>query len=311
MVHRKILTCVALLLAAALAACATPVFTGTPTPTATTDATPSLAPPTSAPTPTPTVPVAPVLPLAAVECLGVGLSGDSLRVFCHPGMSDVSLLPYPTRIEIVEGGSVDVEYYSIDPSLRKVYVKKYTIHDGSGDRTVEPVPAPMLAMHEYVFVKDELQVALGIPISSDALLAAFGAPTSDTTEEGDWEGIGPKRIREIAFEELSMTIVQEPGTDKPDLWGAWEFVVSDPGFTGPRGLKVGMTLPELVSYLGTGGFHYTLDSLTTPGLMVLAARDPYVQSIDPEVFEPSGDHDFEIRFVDGRVSSILIALILN
>jgi hypothetical protein len=70
------------------------------------------------------------------------------------------------------------------------------------------------------------------------------------------------------------------------------------------------TLQELVAYLGTGGFHYTLDSLAAPGLMTLAARSPYVESIDPEVFEPE-DHDLEIRFTDGRISSIRIAVILN
>jgi hypothetical protein len=312
MMVRKRTLVVVLLLAAALSACATSTASPTtpPTEAVTPQPTPSLAPPTSSPTPEPTVPAIPVLPFAAVECLGIGLSGDSLRAICHPGMSDTSLLPYPTRIEIIEGGSVDIEYYSIDPALDKVNVKRFTIHDGSGDRTVEAVPALKLAMHEYVFVKDDLQVALGIAISADALLATFGTPTSDTTEEGDWEDTGPKRIREIAFEELSLTIVQAPDTSKPDLWGAWEFVVSDPGFTGPRGLKVGMTLPELVAYLGTGGFHYTLDSFSAPGLMVLAARSPYEESVDPEVFGP-GDHDFEIQFVDGRVATIRIALILN
>jgi hypothetical protein len=65
--------------------------------------------------------------------------------------------------------------------------------------------------------------------------------------------------RRIAFEKISLTLVQYSRDLHTDRWSIWEMSIKDPGFANTRGIAVGLSLTETLQKISNGEFGYSMN----------------------------------------------------
>lgn len=196
----------------------------------------------------------PVIPKALFDLLGIGATGYMVKQYAGMDTQYPKEMLYEARIQ--DGGTVRFQYSSQEDDG---IITEMRISDSSGERTIAPEP-DSYPMKDFIFERGVVSLKVAAPIlESD--FAIFGKILSDetTVSTGDEAfGSGEFLTRKIAFEKVSMTIVQYSRELHTDRWLIWELSLRDPSYATSRGLKVGLGFSETLSMFHTGEFKYNI-----------------------------------------------------
>jgi hypothetical protein len=208
--------------------------------------------PTPSPTPTPTP--LPILPDWFLPYVGIGFGVNSLNSVLGEDIPAESRLGFPTY-RLSGGGTVHFEY-----SDRVVDMPIVSRIEVEGRPAIVP-------SHDAVPVND-FRIDLGGGLSVEPLDAVtiarmtgvLGVPVNDATLRYDSPIDGSRSyFRTLDFIGLEVTLSQAVDAPDKSKWVVESIVFSSADYETPRGLKVGMTLPEIQKRFGTDEFCMYLD----------------------------------------------------
>ncbi len=235
----------------------------------------------------------PVIPQALFDMLGIGATGHMVKQFAGMDTQYPKEMLYEARIQ--DGGIIRFQYSSQEADG---IITGMRISDSSGERTIAPVP-DSYPMKDFIFESGVVSLKVdGLILERD--FAIFGKILSDetTVSTGDEAfGGGEFLTRKLAFEKISMTLVQYSENLHTDRWFICEISLRDPSYVTSRGLKVGLGVSETLSMFHTGEFKYNIH-----------LTDGRVDSIDlSKSFADDAENEFietQILFANDVISEI-------
>ncbi len=283
-------------------ATATPAgTTGTPTPAAgdtpTSGPTPTKGPtaaPTKGPTATPTPPY-PILPVAALDRIGIGVTALSFGTLGIDGMPPIDA-DSGTGADFILSDGRPIHFDEAS-SYHGNYITGYRI-DGSPAVTPQPDTAPVA---DCEFTVDGFALRSQQDVRFTELTAALGAPSDDVTIDTEWIYFHVNE-RTLTYPGLTIVLQQDHAAKDKDVWNLFSILVTRSDLATPRGLKVGMTEREILQLFDTGDF------------MILVSGIPSTVA-EMEVFRNSGSGqpgsdafagEIRIDFVDGKATRIAL-----
>ena len=123
----------------------------------------------------------------------------------------------------------------------------------------------------------------------------LGQPLTVKIETVTDEERGKCRIKTAVYQGLQLVLLQLENTAQPARWGVIRLTSTVPAYTTPRGLKIGMSYPEVLRMLGTGEFNIYPDNLPNP------------QRVEINKMDLANDGEYAeayLLFSAGRLSSI-------
>ena len=161
------------------------------------------------------------------------------------------------KARIGEDGLAIFEYSS---SEADGFITMIRIVDSTGERTITP-SLDLYPFKDFVFERGVVSLKTpGRILESD--FDIFGTILSDETTSGQGDeayGSGEFLTRRIAFEKISLTLVQYSRDLHTDRWLIWEMSIKDPGFANMRGIAVGLSLAETLQKISNGEFGYSIN----------------------------------------------------
>lgn len=116
-------------------------------------------------------------------------------------------------------------------------------------------------------------IKIGQMKSETELLALIGKPLKTQISENEAEGFGEIRIKTLFYSELQIVLMQQTNSKDKNLWRIQTIICSDPNFSTPRGLKIGLDLDSVIKMIGTGEFLISFDALQDPINLTLEKWD--------------------------------------
>jgi hypothetical protein len=161
------------------------------------------------------------------------------------------------KARIGEDGLALFEYSS---SEADGFITMIRIVDSTGERTITP-SLDAYPFKDFVFERGVVSLKTpGRILESD--FGIFGTIISDetvSTQGGEAFGSGDFLTRKMAFEKISLTLVQYSRDLHTDRWSIWEMSIKDPGFANTRGIAVGLSLTETLQKISNGEFGYSMN----------------------------------------------------
>ena len=162
-----------------------------------------------------------------------------------------------------------------------------------------PIPSPTLTpINDFCIQYGSYVLEIPGPVRVSELKLAFGTPTSDIARAMYSDGMGGFISRKIQFDGVSVVIHQSPDEADIDLWSLDEVNETRSDLSTPRGLKVGLSVEEVVQLLGTDGYRNYYDTETGLNLIGIEKND-------------NGGRWISLDFASGLVSSIDIQFIFD